>query len=49
MDVDSHSSRKSSKTLSKGKYIVIFNLEESNNQIEQGGEGGCFIQEERSH
>ena len=49
MDVDSHSSSKRSKTLSRGKDIVIFNLEESNSQTKQGGEGGCLIQEERSH
>ena len=49
MDVDSHSSSKRSKTLSGGKDIVIFNLEESNSQTEQGGEGVCLIQEERSH
>ena len=49
MDVDSHSSRKRSKTLSGCKDIVIFNLEEYNSQTEEGGEGGCLIQEERSH
>ena len=43
IDVDSHSSSKSSTTLSRGKDIAIFNLEESNNQTEQGG-GGCLIQ-----
>ena len=49
MDVDSHSSRKRSKMISGGKDIVIFYLEESNNQTKQAGKGGCLIQEERSH
>ena len=44
MDVDSHSSSKRSKTLSGGKDIVIFNLEESNSQTKPGGEGGCLVQ-----
>ena len=37
MDVDSHSSRKKYKTLSIGKDIVIFYLEESDSQTKQGG------------
>ena len=37
MNVDSHSSSKRYKTLSVGKDIVIFDLEESDNQTEQGG------------
>ena len=49
MDVDSPSSRKGSKTLLVGNNIVIFDLEESNSQTEQGGKEGCLIQEERSH
>jgi hypothetical protein len=49
MDVDSHSSSKRSKTLSVGKDIEIFDLEDSNSQTEQGGKEGCLIQEERSH
>ena len=48
MNVDSHSSRKKYKTLSTGKDIVIFDLEESDNQTEQGGKEGCLIQEEIS-
>ena len=46
--VDSHSSSKRSKTLSAGKDIVIFDLEESDNRTEQGGKEGCLIQEEMS-
>jgi hypothetical protein len=45
MDVDCHSSRKRSKTLSVGKDIVIFDLQESNSETEQGGKEGCLIQE----
>ena len=48
MDVDSHSSSKISKTISIGKYIVVLDLEESNNKTEQGGKEGCLIQEEMS-
>ena len=36
MDVDSHSLSKRSKTVSKGKDIVVLDLEESNNRTEQG-------------
>lgn len=49
MDGDYHSSSKRSKTLSGGKYIVIFYIKEYNSQTEQGGKGGCLMQEERSH
>ena len=48
MDVDSHSSIKKSKTVSTGKYIVVLDLEESDNKTKQGGKEGCLIQEEMS-
>ena len=49
MDVVSHSSSKKYKTLLVGKDILIFDLEEFDYQIEQGGKEGCLIQEEMSH
>ena len=48
MDVDSHYSRKTSKTISIGKDIVVLDLEEFDNKSEKGGKEGCLIQEEMS-